>query len=498
MNTRPMLQAGLHDLRTAMAVLMTAALDSLAASDGSPAFTDQPDYDGWNRYGQREFGARKRDSWSMPAAVSTLGWLDRFPGMRLVREAITADPVLSRRADCSVGISSSMQSRPLEWLLVKELLARMVAKERAFRFDPGSFGEAYERLEAGLYATHVRMVEFLPLNALRVSSDVKRVLLDGDVVLEPMSDGQMSWAIGRGAVPAEFTGGPQFVSVEPDHQWALTRTRPCPILSADERPETPAAPDFPALLEPGQRLVTALRIVCGGSVVSTRTIWQQHEADFPILDGGTTVLTAQAAVDYTRPTWLSGDNLRDLVAVYKGLGAATVMADALLQRALRRLVLAGAHRKPEDRLADLMTCGEVIFIHRMGLGRTRTKRELIAAGADDLLRADAGVSAEPERIRRLMAEAYGVRNGRIHGDAPVGGSFVLLDGSTTSDVGRMVDHVERVIRRCLQLIVGGREPHPAPQVSSQPSGQLARRERSGHRRQRPGRGGADLTDQVER
>jgi hypothetical protein len=147
-------------------------------------------------------------------------------------------------------------------------------------------------LESGLRAAHVRVVEFLPLNALQVTTDVKQLCLDGDVVLEPMTDSQVSWAISRGAVPAEFGGGPLFVSVEPEHQWALTLTRPYPIMSTADLPENPAAPDFPSLLEPGQRLVTALRIVCGGSAVVTRTILQQHDDDFPIIGGGSAVLSA--------------------------------------------------------------------------------------------------------------------------------------------------------------------------------------------------------------
>jgi hypothetical protein len=107
MHVSPFEQADFPNLRTAVATLLDVALASLAASEGTPTFTDQLDNNGWRRFGQREFGARKRDTWSIPTAVSTLGWLDRFPAMQSVREAILDDPILSKRVDCGVGVEFS-------------------------------------------------------------------------------------------------------------------------------------------------------------------------------------------------------------------------------------------------------------------------------------------------------------------------------------------------------------------------------------------------------
>lgn len=480
------LEQAVPGLRTAVATLMDVALTSLAAGEGNPTFADQLDTNGWNRFGQREFGARRRDTWLMPPAVSTLGWLDRLPAMQPVREAFAADPVLSKRVDCLVGVEFSLNARQLEWLLIKELLEPMVVRLRAYRFEPAAFGEAYSRLETGLRATHVKVVEFLPVNALRATADVKQLRLDGDVVLEPMTNSQMSWAISRGAVPAEFAGGPLFVNVEPEHQWALTRTRPHPIISTADLPEKAVGPDFPSLREPGQRFVTALRIVCGGSAVVTRSILQQHDDDFPIIGGGSAVLSAVEAVDYSRPTLLAGGHLEDVATVYGWLGTPTVMDDVMLQRALRRLVFAGAHRYAEDRLADLMTCGEIIFIKRLGHDRTPTKGAWVAGGAADLLRDDTVITADAERIRAFILAAYGVRNHRVHGDDASAGAFVLLDGSSTPSLELMIDDVEAVVRRCLYLILSGRTPRPLPSRTTSPvdrptAGRNAGRRRGGRR-----------------
>ncbi|MEV8509665.1 hypothetical protein AB0368_33225 [Actinoplanes sp. NPDC051475] len=48
------------DLRTAVATLIHEAFARLAADEGMPDFGDQLDTNGWNRFGQREFGAKKR------------------------------------------------------------------------------------------------------------------------------------------------------------------------------------------------------------------------------------------------------------------------------------------------------------------------------------------------------------------------------------------------------------------------------------------------------
>lgn len=47
----------------------------------------------------------------------------------------------------------------------------------------------------------------------------------------------------------------------------------------------PQPPAFPTLYEPANSLITALRIVCGGSVVATRSMFAQADDEFPIVQG---------------------------------------------------------------------------------------------------------------------------------------------------------------------------------------------------------------------
>jgi hypothetical protein len=46
---------------------------------------------------------------------------------------------------------------------------------------------------------------------------------------------------------------------------------------------TADAEPFPTVLGPASRLITALRIVCGGSAITTRLMYAQADSEFPIV-----------------------------------------------------------------------------------------------------------------------------------------------------------------------------------------------------------------------
>jgi hypothetical protein len=207
----------------------------------------------------------------------------------------------------------------------------MIIASRSYKFDEAQFELQFNRLDAGLRADTIRFVEFMPLNGF--TSNMADIALADGVVLRPMTDRQVSRAIQVLAVPAEFSGGPNSVHVSRFHQWAVMREQGYPVRSYKQRmPEQPQAPDFPKLEEPAQRLVTALRIVCGGSVVATRPIHAQHDDDFPPTVDGSAALPAVVAADISRPTQVLTDEQAEAVReVYEMLGNAVVQEDRSLQ-----------------------------------------------------------------------------------------------------------------------------------------------------------------------
>jgi len=388
--------------------------------------------------------------------------------MVAVREAIDVDPILSTRVDTMVGTEFSLQQRRLDWLLVEHLLEPMIVTTRTYEFDEAVFDEHYSRLEAGLLTDIVRLVEFIPLNGF-VSSMAEIALPDG-VVLLPMTDRQMSRAVQVLAVPAEFSGGPNSVQVSRFHQWAVTKEQSYPVRSYKlGMPEHPQAPSFPSLEEPVQRLVTALRVVCGGSVVATRPIHMQHDDDFPRDVEGSAALPAVGLADVNRPTLLlTEDHVSTVRSVYEMLAAPAVAQDRSLQVALRRFVFAGSKALPEDRLIDLSICSEALFIHR-NKTKTMQKANTVAVSGGQLLADDPVLGAERENVERFLKEAYFLRNAEIHGDHLVPKAMTLLSGEKTNDLVRFVADLARLLGRAIQLVLAeltrpqheGHPPRPA-------------------------------------
>jgi hypothetical protein len=326
------------ELRAALAELMRTALEDLTRPDGAPSIGPMPDLRHWRRFSQTSFVALRWVAWHMPERVSTVDWLDTFPEMAVVRQVVETDPITGSRVDTVVGTEFSKNHRRLDWLLVEHLLEPIVRASRSFEFDDITFDLYYSRLEDGLLAAEIRMVEFLPLNAF-VSGLQKIPLVDG-LVLCPMTDQQISDAIRVQGVPGEFGSGPNSFEVYWLNQWAPVTERSFPVHSGKQaQPDQPAATPFPTLLEPAARLVQALRIVCGGSVIATRPIYAQHDQDFPADLGATAALPPVGLADLDRPTWLlDSQQAEDVREVFRLLSEPAVEGNRAMQTALRRLV----------------------------------------------------------------------------------------------------------------------------------------------------------------
>ena len=428
---------------------MAAVLGDLAARDGVPVFAAVPDFGEWHRHGQESFVAIRRGAWQMPGRVTDYRFLDAFAEMAAVRAVVAADEVLRERVDCLVGVEFALTHRQLGWTLVKHVLEPMVAAAGGYRFDQEAFDAAYSRLEDGLLATRARLVEVVPLNAFTPTAGVEAVTLPDGLVLQAMSDRQMSAAIGYLAVPITFAGGPTSVTVSRFHQWALTRRTSYPVCSSTDMPAHPTAPDSGALAEPASRLVAALRLVCGGSVTATRAIRCPPDDDFPQGMGPTASLSALPTFDEKRPTILGREQVEAAREVYALLAHPAVRENRGLQTALRRLVLAGADRVPTDRLIDLIICAEVLFIKLPGLPADRWKQDKVVDGANALLADDPVLQAPPERLEALLRLGYRLRNDEMHGDDPSRQELHTLTGQPTNDLSAVVGDIERVLRRAL-------------------------------------------------
>jgi hypothetical protein len=261
-----------------------------------------------------------------------------------------------------------------------------------------------------------------------------------------------SAAIDLLAVPRMSAGGGvNGARVSRFDQWALTATVAYPVADGDPI-AAPQGPAFPVLYEPATLLITALRIVCGGSVVVTRSMFAQADDEFPIVQGVSATLTAFDGADNDRPTYLLADALDAFRSAYTALSLPAVQADRSLQITIRRLVFAGSRSVDADRLIDLTMSAEALFVKRANLPRG-SKGDKIAAGAAALLSGDPELGADGDQIRAFMTAMYRARNAEMHGDDRPYTRLQLLDGTPTDSMPRVLSDAEKLMRRAILTVL---------------------------------------------
>ncbi|MBT8226419.1 MAG: hypothetical protein HKP61_07520 [Dactylosporangium sp.] len=441
---------GFDQRAAAVEPLVRAVLDGLAGDEGSPRVGRLPDNQHWWRYGQESFVGLRPRAWLMPPYVPIVGWLDSFPEMKAVRAAYAADPVRGPRVDALLGTIASRAARNFDWLFIQHVIEPMVLATGGYEFRDDVFQRVYAQFEMGFGATTITMVEFLPLNGFEPA--LPRLELPDGLVLQPMSDGQMDHAISALAVPRLTASGVNGAQISRHDQWALTRSRVLEVVAGHVDVVPPNAEPFPTLLEPASSLITALRIVCGGSAITTYPMYAQADDEFPIVCGAGAVLTTFGAADNTRPTRLMPKDADAVRVVYLALRLPNVQRDRALQVAIRRLVIAGTRNDDGDRLIDLSIAAEALFIQRTNLPRG-TKGDKIAAGAAQLLGNDPQLAAGPTEISDFMAEIYRARNAEIHGDGQPYRGLRRLSGAPIESLALAVADAELVMRRAVYLVL---------------------------------------------
>jgi len=386
----------------------------------------------------------------MPPGLPHHGWMDKFPEMTKVREAYAADPVLRDRVDTSMGTEFSRAGTNFCWILAQHVIEPLVAASRSYLFDEIAFDRIYRDFETKFRAMHLHMIEFRAFNGFDSTEDP--FLLPDGLILQRMTDSQLSVAIYNNAVPRLDGGAVNNAHVHRYDQWALMTTHEYPVIAGDHQIDTPRPALFPVLDEPAARLVTALRLVCGGSGIATRSMFAQADDEFPFVPSGTAILTAFTGADNDRPTILLSTAADTVRNVYTALGLPEVQADKSLQVAIRRLVFAGSRNLDNDRLVDLMTSAEALFLKRTNQNTT-AKAAPVAQAAAALLASDPELGTDGTHLERFMKMAYRARNAEMHGDDQPYAPLHRLSGAPTSSLAHVVADAERIMRRAISAVL---------------------------------------------
>ena len=440
--------------RAVVGELARSVLGYLAVEEGQPSIGQRIDLERWWRHGQESFVGLQPRAWLMPEDVPVVGWLDKFAEITAVRQAYDADPVLGARVDTLIGTEFNRQGRNFGWLLIEHIIQPMILTTGTYDFDEAVFDRLYDDFERGFGAEQIHMVEFLPLNGFESTETVVR--LPDSLILQRMTDAQVSAAINHLAVPRMSGTGVNSARVSRFDQWALITSRTYPVAHGS-RLAAPQPPEFPTLHQPAGSLITALRIVCGGSVVATRSMFAQADDEFPIVQGVSAILNEFDRADNDRPTRLLAGALDALCGTYTALSLPAVQADRSLQIAIRRLVFAGSRSVDADRLIDLAMSAEALFIKRAGLPRGANGNK-IAAVAAALLADDPELNADANQIQAFMKTVYRARNAEVHGDDRPYPHLHMLDGRPTDSLPGVLLDAERIMRGAVLAVLAQYSP----------------------------------------
>ncbi|MCJ1679708.1 hypothetical protein MTF65_20655 [Streptomyces sp. APSN-46.1] len=373
--------------------------------------------------------------------------VENLEEMRQLRAVIQNHPVLASRVDTMVGTHFSGRRRELAEL-VRSLVHDLVMANGSWDFEQETFDAAYRRLEAVLAAGTVTFTDFAPLLGFDGDQSVEGQQITAGVVLRRMTDIEISLAVQRAAIPIDQYMTTTMMLVSRFNQWALTVEHTHPLQTGDTDLTTPpAAPPLPTYADEIPAVLAAIRLICGGSTTTSYGIRTDS-----LGQGYSAALTPIGPTDPSRPTVLAGQETLDRVrTTYQHLTHPAVIADRPLSTATRQVVLAGSRGLVQDRILNLVTAGEALFIKRPGHSGPQKARPL-ASGAAGKLTGDPALGT-PTRanIEALILAVYQWRNTEVHGDQHRTAPLRRLDGSATRDLAAVAEDLDRMMRRALLL-----------------------------------------------
>jgi hypothetical protein len=339
------------------------------------------------------------------------------------------------------------------------LLEPLVVHAQSFDFDPARFGELYAEIEGALLAREISEVMWVPLLGFDATEQGGSVYLGDGWQLRPMTDQEISASLDWGTIPGrpDPVGMGEVRWVSRLDQWALAKEVLLPkVIGDDADPPTPwpAELDLGIATELGDRLVTALRLVAGGSVCAGAAASASMPSVLIPGFGGGYARKFVARPGEAPPCVLEPAKVPALQETWLHLAAPAVAGDKALTVALRRLRDAPLRPSDEDKLIDLVIAAEALFL--TDTGRSEDRGELTYRLA---LRAALFIDDSPHRraqIREFFRRIYRARSAVVHGGQPGGLRSLDGDEATLADSVGELDRLMRLALHKAVLIRAGR------------------------------------------
>lgn len=371
------------------------------------------------------FGAHPASSWvtvndqtlrrgARPALIGAVNIVADESATSELRSVIAADEELDRQFRGMVWTSRSGFSRDLISTVYQGLVEPLAERLLAGQSFANAFDDTYSEFEDSLLATSRELMIWAPLLGFDLDEpDDTSIEIDSDTLLRRMSDFELGTAIEAAAGPVVTPSGIDHYHIGHD-RWAVVRSQSETVRAGLESHPAPDPNDavsraIVALEGDVVDFATAVRLVVGGAVGRGSVLVRltPHVTD----TGSSTMATMETLRPPTtgQLARLSAADLQRVLVVYRLLKNENVRSNRLMQLALRRVLVAGARERVEDRLVDLVVALEALMAGgaKDSLSyRLKIRAAILLRGTRDL-----------EKLMRLVSVIYDVRSAVVHGSS---------------------------------------------------------------------------------
>jgi hypothetical protein len=306
-----------------------------------------------------------------------------------------------------------------------------------------TFARSYDRLDGFLAAREIGLVVVCPIPGL--TSNEFPIVLEPDLELDLMSDGELTAALNTEVLPLMFLTLP-LLPPEQSKQACLRYRYSLPKVIGDSDHEQAAAQfqereerlrAVRETLEQVLALVFANPVAISG-VVNLGADWTLHSA------GVTFQPLRLTHVQRRRQSHLDEQTAAEVVATWRLLRQpGFLQRQKALALALRRLGYQAGRERVEDELVDILIAAEALYLsdvdyEELGFRLALRTAALCDPEALELTRRD---------VFDLMRSAYRVRSKVVHGEAPK--SKDLKVKGVQASLADFVQAIEDVIRQGL-------------------------------------------------
>ncbi len=445
-------------LQERVRVAVNEAFSTFERVDELPFVMELPSQQLWERTDMQHVRPHTDLRWVRPGAAPIREVLVELETFSALDDYVRSEPYLADRFDTLAGSTAYRRRRPDITEAVRRVFLEPLALAACeFRVHEASWLSLYGAFERALAAVSRPQLTWVPMPGLLIADG--KLMIDNNHSLHVMSDRQLDAVIQTAAIPAPADVEGQ-LAVPVNHQFGLLRIRNVSVRRGDAAEDFPPEDaDDPAIRVLATQWAQAIRLVLGMAVGVGGTytldivdVLDEPASAMALLSpevGGPRLSTAGV---------VSANDVPEIRAVAEALSGNTVIADAPLQEALRRVLTAGLRDHWIDSLTDLVVALEALLGH--GERGEITYKLGLRTGAL-LGRGSGAFSGRGGVVRAFVTKVYALRSKVLHGDRVKPTEKRRLDGTLADSEWDIVGDLDGICRAAVReavLAIGAGHP----------------------------------------